>query len=77
MFLRRRVSKYPPNVIFRNANINAKRANVTSSMNWHNNVEANIQCKRDSVRYSEVSAAGRGRYERFHCICIYYKLSFT
>ena len=34
MFLH--VSKYPPNVIFRNANINSQRANVTGSMNWHN-----------------------------------------
>ena len=33
MFLR--VSKYPPNAIFRNATINAQRANVTSSMIWH------------------------------------------
>ena len=31
MFLH--VSKYPPNVIFRNANINSQRANVTGSMN--------------------------------------------
>ena len=30
------VSKYPPNTIFRSANINAQRANVTGSMNWHN-----------------------------------------
>ena len=30
------VSKYPPNAIFRSANINAQRANVTRSMNWHN-----------------------------------------
>ena len=44
---------------------------------------ANIQCKRRCksvpkivyIRYSEVSAAGRGRYERFHCSCHarYYK----
>ena len=33
MFLR--VSKYPPNAIFRNAN--TQRANVTSSMIWHTN----------------------------------------
>ena len=31
MFLR--VSKYPPNAIFRNANINAQRANVTINVN--------------------------------------------
>ena len=37
MFLR--VSKYPPNVIFRNVNINVQRANITGSMKWHNNVE--------------------------------------
>ena len=37
MFLR--VSKYLPNVIFRNVNINVQRLNVTGSMNWHNNVE--------------------------------------
>ena len=30
------VSKYLPNVIFRNANINVQRANITGSMNWHN-----------------------------------------
>ena len=34
-----RVSKYPPNVIFRSANINVQRENATGSMNWHNNVE--------------------------------------
>ena len=34
-----RVSKYPPNAIFHNANINVQRANVTGSMNWDNNVE--------------------------------------
>ena len=27
-----RISKYPPNVIFRNVNINSQRANVTGSM---------------------------------------------
>ena len=30
------VCKYPPNAIFRSASINAQRANVTGSMNWHN-----------------------------------------
>ena len=30
------VSKYPPNVILHSANINARCANVTGSMNWHN-----------------------------------------
>ena len=35
MFLR--VSKYPPNAIFRNANINSQRAKVTDSMIWHTN----------------------------------------
>ena len=36
MFLR--VSKYPPNAIFRNVNnINAQHANVTGSMIWHTN----------------------------------------
>ena len=34
MFLR--VSKYPPKVIFRNANINVQHANVTGSMKRHN-----------------------------------------
>ena len=33
------VSKYLPNVIFRNANINAQCANVSNSMNWYNDVE--------------------------------------
>ena len=31
-----RVSKYPPNAILRNANIDAQRANLTDSMNWLN-----------------------------------------
>ena len=31
-----RVSKYPPNATFRNANKNAQRANVIGSMIWHN-----------------------------------------
>ena len=31
------VSKYPPNAKFRNANINAQRANVTGSTIWHTN----------------------------------------
>ena len=35
MFLRE--SKYPPNAIFRNANINAQPANVTGSIIWHTN----------------------------------------
>ena len=35
MFLR--VSKYPPNAIFRNANINAQCAKITGSMIWHTN----------------------------------------
>ena len=48
MFLR--VSKYPPNVIFRNANINAQRANVTGSMIWHNNVEPPILLCRTRLR---------------------------
>ena len=30
-----RVSKYLPNAIFCNATINAQRANVIGSMNWH------------------------------------------
>ena len=42
MFLR--VSKYPPNAIFHSANINAQRANITGSMNWHSNVELDFAC---------------------------------
>ena len=34
-----RVSKYLPNVIFCSANINTKRTNIISSMNWHISVE--------------------------------------
>ena len=30
--------KYPHNAIFRNANINTQRANVTGSMIWHTNL---------------------------------------
>ena len=46
------VSKYPPNVIFHNANINVQHANVTNSMNWHNNVEPLMQNSPNAVAFS-------------------------
>ena len=42
MFLR--VSKYPPTVIFRNANIKVQHADVTGSLNWYDNVELVFAC---------------------------------
>ena len=42
MFLH--VSKYPPTVIFPNANIKVQHADVTGSLNWYDNVELVFAC---------------------------------
>ena len=55
------VSKYPPNVIFCSANINAQRTNVTSSMNWHNNL-----CR---TAYVELTFSSYFFYKPSPCVC--------
>ena len=62
MYISGRHAKYPPNAIFRNAIINAQRANVTGPMIWHTNprpahVEhafARNNCKRSEHSYEVI-----------------------
>ena len=42
LYFKNKVKKYPPNAIYRSANINAQCSNVTGSMNWHNNVSISV-----------------------------------